>query len=66
MKMKARMIVTRDGVVCPKSCQWRSVEECLACKSLRAIERRGTDDVVVCEPALDRPLGEVLQGMIRV
>lgn len=65
MKIHTRLTAIDGQVLCPHTCDWKSVEECAHCAELSRIEHDERRTTVVCAPEVDRPLGSVLQEMIR-
>ncbi len=66
MKVHTRLSAIEGQVLCPHSCDWKSVAECAHCAELTRIEQDETGTTVVCAPEVDRPLGSVLHDMISV
>lgn len=65
MRLKARLNVMEDSVLCPSACELRPIGECATCSALQGIVRRGPDEAVLCEPKVNRRMSEVLEDMIR-
>jgi hypothetical protein len=65
MKVHTRLNAVEGQVLCPHNCEWKSVEECAHCAELSRIEQDGARTTIVCAPEIDRPLGSVLQDMVR-
>lgn len=66
MRIHTRLNVIEGQVICPHSCGWKPVDECAHCAELNRIEQDERRTTVVCAPEIDRPLGSVLEDMIRV
>ncbi len=65
MKLQTRLNVIEGEVLCPHTCEWKSVGECATCAELTKIEGTDHGSVVVCTPEIERPFASVLQRMIR-
>lgn len=66
MKVYTRLTAVDGEVLCPHTCDWRSVSECARCAELSRIEHGGELTTVVCAPEVDRPLSRLLEDMVRV
>ena len=50
MKVQTRLSAIEGQVLCPHSCDWKSVAECAHCAELTRIEQDETGTTVVCAP----------------
>lgn len=66
MKVYTRLRVVDGNVLCPHTCDWKSVEECARCSELTRIERGEAGTTVVCAPEIEQPLGSLLRELVRV
>lgn len=70
MKLNSKTLHTRlnviDGkVLCARTCQWKEVEGCAACRDLRRFEHGPRGDIVDCDPEITRSVDQVMYDLMR-